>query len=172
MHGTCRRVQPTVRLSAPVRQQCALSAPVVCSGSVSMANSGPHTNRKPVRPPSRLRASDSLSFWVLARVSANASAASGAAANAIESESNARAAEQCADRSSLRSPHSVHSQFSFSPAKLVRHQNFWITSASPPIRFSAVWPSSSCVDPTVRYYKCGRPSSCRLLPTLAVSTAQ
>jgi cyclophilin family peptidyl-prolyl cis-trans isomerase len=85
------------------------SAPVVCSGSVSMANSGPHTNRKPVRPPSPLSASLSLfppGCWLeCTRFCGQGSA------NAIESESNARAAVQCADRSSLPSPHSVHSQF-------------------------------------------------------------
>ena len=80
------------------------SAPVVCSGSVSMANSGPHTNRKPVRPPSP--ASLALSG---VGSTANASAASGAPMRSIRM--NARAAPQCADRSSLPSPHSVHSQF-------------------------------------------------------------
>ena len=73
------------------------SAPVVCSGSVSMANSGPHTNRKPVRPPSPLSASLCLGVGS----TANASAASGAPMRSIRIECACRRAVRRSLESSI-----------------------------------------------------------------------
>ncbi len=84
------------------------SAPVVCSGSVSMANSGPHTNRKPVRPPSPPQCLSlstrgwrgtctspfPCSFRLGVGSTANASAASGAPMRSIRIE--------CAGRTAVR----------------------------------------------------------------------